>query len=110
MLPVKSDGFIDYDAIFKLVVGKLKLPTSSLGDLTVHEIGLLSEQHQDDLQDHYEMVAIAFQLGFVNANTKGKNKTLFNKKSSKSNKNKKSNKEEKDKELSELMKIFNINK
>jgi len=111
LLPVLSNGFIDYDTVFKLVVGKLKLPISSLGELTVREIGLLVEQNQEDLQDHYEMIALAFQLGYVNAKTKGKNKTLFNKKSSKSKaSNKATSKEDLENEKTELLEMFKVQK
>lgn len=103
--PQNKDGFIDYDTVFKLVVGKLNKPISYLDDLTVHEINMLAEQQQEDQEENYEMIALAVQLGYVNANTKGKNQTLFDKKKSQNNK---VTKEQKEKEVNELKKIFNI--
>lgn len=107
LYPRDKEGLIDYDTIFKLVVGKLKLPISYLDELTVREIGLLAEQYQEDQEDHYEMIALAFQLGYVNANTKGENQKLFDKKP-KSTQNNNTTKEKMEEDIKVLKEMFSI--
>lgn len=102
--PAKANGYIDYEELFKLVVGRLRMPISYLDELTYAEIVLLIEQDTEDKQEHYETMALAFQLGYTNAHTKGKNKTLFSK-------NKSANKsfesiEEKQQAFNELKQLF----
>ena len=79
-----------------------------MSELTIHEIGLLSEQYQLEFEENYEMMALAFQLGYVNANTKGKNKVLFPKKASDSKSDRQITHETREKELAELKEMFNL--
>lgn len=68
--PRLSNGFIDYDELFKLAIGRLKLPLEYLDELTPHELVLLADSHHEGQKEHYEMVALAFQVGYVNAKSK----------------------------------------
>lgn len=106
--PAKSDGFIDYDTVFKLVVGRLKLPISTLDELTYREIVLLIEQDTEDKQEYYETMALAFQLGYINAHSKGKNKKLFANNSKTGSVTMFETEEQKVNELDQLKKSFGI--
>lgn len=106
--PAKSDGFIDYDTVFKLIVGRLKLPKSTLDDMTYREIVLLIEQDTEDKQEYYETMVLAFQLGYTNAHSKGKNKKLFANNSKNQSISKFETIEDKKREIEEMKKQFGI--
>lgn len=80
---------------------------SLLDELTYEEIIWLIEQDTNDKQEYFETMRVAFQVAYINVNTKGKDKTLFvSNTSSKSSSN--ITKEERDRELANLKQIFEI--
>ncbi|MCD4839728.1 hypothetical protein LRS37_12800 [Neobacillus sedimentimangrovi] len=101
--PLKSNGFLDEEGIFKLVIGTFRLPLHYLEELTPQEIGWLRESHLEREKEKYEMIAYAFQVGYYRAKT-GKKVEMFKK----ANKSKVGTitKEEKQKELDILNKLF----
>lgn len=79
--PQQSNGFIDEEEVFKLVIGTLKLPLSYLDELVPYEIGWLIENHDEKEKEHYELISYAFRVGYVSAK-EGKYIPLFDKESS----------------------------
>ncbi|MDW0112154.1 hypothetical protein QT711_03085 [Sporosarcina saromensis] len=78
--PRKSDGFIDYDEIFKIVVGTLNRPIEDLEKLTLKQVYLLNDNHIQNQRDHYEMMAHVVRVGYVSAHSKKEIKLFQNSK------------------------------
>ena len=80
LYPVKNNGLIDLDEIFKWVVYRFKIPFSQyeefIQEYSFVEFHLLLEAHTEDKKDYFENIATATKIGFYNANT-GKNVKMF---------------------------------
>ena len=78
--PVKSNGQIDEDGLFKAIVGKLKMPLSEYEyfkeNYTFYELGLLLESHVTEQRDFFELMAFSFSIGYAQAKT-GKEIKMF---------------------------------
>jgi hypothetical protein len=83
--PLKSNGFIDEEKLFKLVVGTLKICSfldyeSFLEDFfPSKEFGWLIEHHYEAEREHYDMLSNVVMFGYASAK-KGKKIEMFEKK------------------------------
>lgn len=109
LCPQKSNGFIDEEELFAIIVGTLKLCTITDYENFIEEtqpfvVGLLLNNHIGEQKDHYEMLAQAVRIGTVSAQ-KGKHIPMF-KKQENQVKTQKTTTEEKQQMFAELDNIF----
>ncbi|WP_026565879.1 hypothetical protein [Bacillus sp. UNC41MFS5] len=83
--PLKSNGFIDEEKLFKLVVGTLKICSfldyeSFLEDfIPSKEFEWMIEHHYEAQREHYDMLSNVVAFGYASAK-KGKKIEMFEKK------------------------------
>lgn len=70
------------DELFKIVVGKLRLPPSAMDELSLHDIKLLLEQYEQDRREFLEGIQMAVAYGIASAH-KGRLIPMFEDKNSK---------------------------
>lgn len=102
--PVKSNGFLDRKAIFKIAHGTLKLPFGTLEEISPLEIMWLLESHYEQQEENLELLNHTIKTAIASVNSR-KNLKLFEKKEKQKTK-RYNTKEEKLKELEELEKLF----
>jgi len=87
------------------VIGTFRLPLNYLDELTFAELGWLVENHLDQEQQHYEILAHVVSVGYARTQTKKKIK-LFQEEKKHRPKTQKISKEERLQKLTELEDIF----
>ena len=79
-LPVKSNGQIDDDELFKLAITKLKMSLSEyqnlLEEYTFHHFNLLIEGYKEERKDFFTTLAMSVSVGYAQAKT-GKEIKMF---------------------------------